>query len=229
MLLNFLCQLQSEVDKLASAGLLDMDGNQVVAIGDDSLAGVGGEANSLVVGEVAGGGIDERSVEVHLYVLVVVKNHLQLGQFLFGEIEAHRLAEPYVVGGPACAVGHVSQSIGTEAGVAHHPFAVVKVGFLPSGGRLCGGVAPTLRTDIGGRQDIDFFYTFVLDEIAVGLVDFVDIGLDHTVVGHHTVDLNLHIGELRIDSGRHTLVGLVVSQFVEVVADGAVILCCVFH
>ena len=112
---GILGQLQAEVYELASAGLLNMYGYHVVAVGNDGLAASGGEVGHLIVGEVAGGGIDECAVEVNLHVLIIIYYHAQLGQLLLGKVEAHRLAEPDVGGGPPCAVGHIAQSVGAEA------------------------------------------------------------------------------------------------------------------
>ena len=65
-------------------------------------------------------------------------------------------------------------------------------------------------------------HSVVLYALAVGSVQLALVGLDHAVVCHHAVHLYLHVGELGIDGGRESLVGLVVCQLAEVVAHGAV-------
>src|SRR5690349_5381668 len=115
--------VKADVDVLAAAGLLAVDGEGVGSLLKRRLH-AGGDGGGAVVGSEAAEGVDELAVDVDLGVFVVMDSEAELIDVGGRELEG--AAEPDVFGVPLGADHGRGSAFGSEAAGALFPVSVFK-------------------------------------------------------------------------------------------------------
>ena len=186
--------------------------NSIAPLQVESLSCRGRNLIVFIAGSVAGNLQAAHTVEEDLTILVMIELGTNLLHLFLCDIKRQLAAQPYILGVPHSVDHHVVEARHAKSSLASTPLTVIKIRSLPTLAGVSGSIFPHHRLHVGRGQHIVQLICIIVYHMTVGSIELIYIALHQAVVGHHAVELRLHISQLSIYGTRERVLYLFLEQ-----------------